>query len=194
MYEQLGNETIGERLKQVVTKMIFRGKPLRRISMSINPHVEFKQIIDILDDLELPQADVKSREIRYAVLEMINNSLRAHRDFKINEPFTVTFEFVNPELNIVIEDRGPGFDTRSLPYSLNDDPDKLDFKSDSFREYSRKHDFKRFGMGLCLVRKTFSSFELSFLNSNGQLVEWEKGKICGTRIKVGVGGPVNERT
>ncbi len=150
--------------------------------------VEFKQVLDALDDLELPETDAKPQDIKYAVLEMINNSIRVHRDHGIDEPLSVIFEFVNPGLIIVIEDRGPGFDPSSLPYSMSDDPNEIDLKSDRFTEYRKKHKYKRFGMGLHLVRKTFSSFELSFLNCDGQPVECEEGKICGTRIKVGIGG------
>ena len=173
--------------------MTFKGKPFRRIRLNIRPKVEFKQILDTLEDLTLPQTNVKSQDIKYAILEMVNNSIRAHRDNKIEEPLTVTFEYANPELTIAVVDKGPGFNPQVLPYSLDDDPNDLDLKSDSFDEYRKKHNYKRFGMGLHLVRKTFSSFELSFLNSDGQFVEWKEGKIRGTCIKVGAGGQADDR-
>ena len=127
------------------------------------------------------------------VLEMVNNSIRAHRENEIEEAFMITFEFNSPELSIAIEDKGPGFDPGQLPYSLAEDPSDLDLKSERFNEYRKKHNFKRFGMGLHLVRKTFSRFNLCFLDSEGQPTAWEDGKICGTRIEVGVGGRVNDR-
>ncbi len=81
--------------------MIFRKKRCRKVKISIKPVVEFKQVLDALDDLELPETDAKPQDIKYAVLEMINNSIRVHRDHGIDEPLSVIFEFVNPGLIIV---------------------------------------------------------------------------------------------
>ena len=43
-------------------------------------------------------------------------------------------------------------------------------------------------MGLLLVKKTFSRFELAFFDYNGRPIGYEKGKVQGTRISVSTGG------
>ena len=166
--------------------MTFRGKKYRRISIKIKPLIVFKHILDALDDIVLPDTEAKPQDIKYAILEMVNNSIRVHRDNDIADPLTLIFEYENTSLTIVIEDRGPGFNPEKLPYSLNDDPQSVDLKSEQFTKYREQHDYKRFGMGLFLVRKTFRSFKLTFLDIDGIAVPWVEGKIHGTSIKVGI--------
>ena len=171
--------------------MIFRNKKCKRVNLSIKPDIEFKEILNTLDDLTLPDTGIKPQNIKYAVLEMINNSIRAHRENRIRDTFSVSFECDTPSLVIEVRDRGPGFNPERLPYSLADDPSKVDIKSKSFADYREQNNYLRFGMGLYVVRKTFPLFQLTFLDESGQPAPWSKGKIHGTCIKVGIKGSDN---
>ena len=171
--------------------MIFREKKYKRVKLSIKPDIEFKKVLETLDDLRLPDTDTKPQNIKYAVLEMINNSLRAHRENRIPDPLSVTFEHSVSLLAIEIRDRGPGFNPDKLPYSLTDDPDSVDMKSEAFNQYREKNNYLRFGMGLHVVRKTFSSFELLFLDEEDRPIPWSEGKVRGTLIKVKIEGKNN---
>jgi len=164
--------------------MIFRGKQYKRIAINIKPQLQFKNILDLLEEIEIPETGTKPQNIKYAVLEMVNNSVRAHREHNIEEPLTVTLEELTPGLSIEVRDHGPGFDPALLPYSLSEDPNAIDVKSDAFVQYRKKNNYKRFGMGLHVVRKTFPDFSLLFLDGNGNAISWQPGRIHGTLIKV----------
>ncbi len=166
--------------------MLFRGKQYKRIAINIKPQLEFKKVLDLLEEIEISDLGTKPQNIKYALLEMINNSIRAHREHHIEEPLAVVLEDDSPSLTIEVRDRGPGFDPKLLPYSLSDDPNEIDVKSDAFVRYREKNNYKRFGMGLYVVRKTFSDFNLLFLDADGNTIKWEPGKVRGTLIKVSI--------
>lgn len=166
--------------------MLFRGKQYKRIAINIKPQLEFKKVLDLLEEIEIPDVGTKPQNIKYALLEMINNSIRAHREHDIDEPLTVVMADESPRLSIEVRDHGPGFDPNMLPYSLAEDPNVIDVKSDAFVQYRERNNYKRFGMGLYVVRKTFSDFNLLFLDSHGNVTSWEPGKVRGTLIKVSI--------
>ena len=147
--------------------------------------MEFKRILDTLEDITLPEMGSKQQNLKYAVLEMVNNSIRVHREHEINKPIHITIDNTAPALTIEVRDSGPGFDPGSLPYSLNEDPEEIDVKSQAFIEYRERNNYLRFGMGLYVVRKTFPVFELTFLDEEGHSIPWQPGKVSGTSITVG---------
>jgi light-regulated signal transduction histidine kinase (bacteriophytochrome) len=168
-----------------VIPMKYRKKTYNRITIKIQPQMEFKKILDTLEDITLPEMGSKQQNLKYAVLEMVNNSIRVHREHEINEPIHITIDHRGATLTIEVRDFGPGFDPEILPYSLNDDPEEIDLKSQAFLEYRERNNYLRFGMGLYVVRKTFPVFELTFLNEEGHTIQWEPGKVSGTSIIVG---------
>jgi anti-sigma regulatory factor (Ser/Thr protein kinase) len=167
--------------------IFFRSRGYRRVQLKISPRVKFRKILELLEELVLPDTIYKADHIKYALLEMINNSLRAHRQYERPEPIEVALEVVNPYLRIVVRDWGPGFDPNSLPFSLDGDPRSIDLESDRFQEYRRLNGYQRFGMGLPLVMRTFDTFRLTFLDQAGCEIAWEAWnpqRVRGTLISV----------
>ena len=60
-------------------------KKYKQISFKFGLDTDFRQIIKTLDHLMLPNNESESRNIKNGLLELINNSLRAHRENKINK-------------------------------------------------------------------------------------------------------------
>ena len=65
--------------------MQFRKKKYKRITIRIKPQMEFKKILDTLEEIIFPELGNTQQNMKYAVLELINNSLRAHRENNISE-------------------------------------------------------------------------------------------------------------
>ena len=166
--------------------MVYRGKKYKRIVINIKPEMEFKGILDTLEEISLPEVGTKPQNIKYAILEMVNNSIRAHRENNIAEPLSITFEYESPSLRVEVTDRGPGFNPEGLPYSLEDNPQQIDVKSAAFAKYREENNYQRFGMGLFVVKKTFQDFNILFLDHNGNIIPWAPGQVHGTTITVGI--------
>ncbi len=167
--------------------MRFRSRRYTRIRLHIDPRAGFRRILDTLEELGLPDMTCKADHVKYALLEMINNSLRAHRIIECPDPIEVVFERTPVVLRIRIRDRGPGFDPRTLPFSLKSDPYAIDLNAEVFQEYRKRNNYERFGMGLPLAMRTFDSFELAFMDGDGREVPWESwnsGSVRGTAITV----------
>ncbi len=166
--------------------MQYRDKTYKRITIKIKPQMKFKNILDTLEEIILPEMGGKQQNLKYAVLEMVNNSIRVHRENKINKPICINLDHAISTLTIEVRDSGPGFDPGSLPYSLEDDPKDIDVKSQTFLEYRERNNYLRFGMGLYVVRKTFPLFELTFLDEEGRTIPFAPGQVHGTSITVGI--------
>lgn len=167
--------------------MVFQSKRYRRIRLNIDPNAGFRRILDMLEQLALPDTSCKADHIKYAVLEMINNSLRAHKVAACRDPIEVAFELSESELRIRVCDRGAGFDPRTLPYSLKSNPYSIDLNAEVFQEYRKRNNYQRFGMGLPLAMRTFDTFRLAFVDDTGREVPWESwnsGLVRGTAITV----------
>ncbi len=167
--------------------MVFRSRRYRRIRLSIDPNAGFRAILDMLEQLALPVMSCKADHVKYAVLELINNSLRAHKLSQCRDPIEVAFELSESELRIRVRDCGTGFDPRALPYSLKSDPYSIDLNAEAFQEYRKRNNYKKFGMGLPLAMRTFDTFRLAFVDEAGREVPWESwdsGLVRGTAITV----------
>lgn len=171
----------------MIRKIVYRDKAYRKLKLNISPQAKFNSILSTVNELDFPGSPVKSEHIVYAILELINNSLRAHRERNETSPIIVEFAVSPPCLSIDIVDQGGGFNPEHLPFSLSEDPDKVDLDADQFQEYRRQNDYKRFGMGFYIVKKTFQTFELSFYDQGGNPVPWEHDGVLGTRINLSLG-------
>jgi len=169
-------------------RLAYKGQPTRKVKINIRPQADFREILAVLGELSLPPFIGDAENIKYAILECLNNSLRAHREHEIKRDIITRFEVADTHLKIEIKDFGGGFDPGRLPYDLNDNPAEIDHKSPAFQEYQHKHQYQRFGMGLLLVKKTFACFELAFFDHNDRPTKWEQGNVQGTRISVATGG------
>jgi anti-sigma regulatory factor (Ser/Thr protein kinase) len=95
-------------------------------------------------------------------------------------------------LEVRIRDFGGGFDTKKLPYNLEDDPSRLDLQSVEFENYQKRNGFTRFGMGIYVAKKTFDDFHLVFLDERDQPMSWRPGETVGTLIVLSVRTIANE--
>jgi len=163
------------------------GKQSRTIRLSVNPQADFRQVIRTLEAIVIPPVRVSEEHIRFAVLELLNNSIRAHREKGEPRDILLDLTVSDGRLVVAIRDFGGGFDTGLLPYDLQADPASLDLHSPSFEEYQKKNGFKRFGMGIYVAKKTFDDFRLVFLDSRDQPMAWSAGRTVGTLITVTVG-------
>ena len=167
--------------------MVFENKKYRRIRLAVHPKAPFRRVLRLLEELELPDTGIGSEHIKYALLEMINNSLRAHRNNAVTANIHIHFEVLDTPrecMRISVQDRGPGFDPKSLPYSLEGDPTGIDLNSRVFHEYRKKYNYQRFGMGLPLVLRTFDTFVIEFRDEGGNTILWHPERVRGTSITV----------
>lgn len=152
------------------------------VRMTVNPKADFRQIIHAFDSVELPPARVSGENIRFAILELVNNSLRAHREKGEARDILVDLTVADGRLSVALRDFGGGFDPRRLPYDLEADPASLDVHSRPFEEYQKANGYKRFGMGIFVAKKTFDHFHLQFLDERDMPSPFVAGRIVGTLI------------
>jgi anti-sigma regulatory factor (Ser/Thr protein kinase) len=162
------------------------GKLSRTIRLKVSPHADFRQVIRILGEIRIPPTRVSDEHIRFAILELLNNSIRAHREKEESRDILVDLTVADGRLVVAIRDFGGGFDPKKLPYELNADPATLDLQSPSFEDYQKRNGYKRFGMGIYVAKKTFSEFRLVFLDTRDRPAPWTAGKVAGTLITLAV--------
>jgi anti-sigma regulatory factor (Ser/Thr protein kinase) len=162
-------------------------KRSRTIRLSVNPRADFREVIRTLEAITLPPVRISNEHVRFAVLELLNNSIRAHKEKGEPRDISVDLTLADGKLVVSIRDYGGGFDPGKLPYRLEEDPALLDLHSSKFEEYQKRNGFKRFGMGIYIAKKTFDDFRLVFLDERDQPMAWRAGKTAGTLITVSVG-------
>jgi anti-sigma regulatory factor (Ser/Thr protein kinase) len=162
--------------------LLVNGRESRTVHLTVNPQADFRDIIHTFDSIEIPRARVSVDNIRFAILELINNSLRAHRERGEARDILIDLSVADGRLFIAIRDFGGGFNPKKLPYDLEADPRSLDLHSSSFQEYQMKNGYKRFGMGIFVAKKTFDDFHLVFLDERDMPAPWSEGRIIGTLI------------
>lgn len=166
----------------------FEGKEYQHLNIKISVKAPFKTILNDMNKLELMKTDLSQEHMRYAILELINNSLRAHRDKE--ESKNIVLSITSQENRIVIElmDWGGGFSLKELPYSLNQEYDEIDMQSPRFQSYRERFQYRRFGMGILSTKKVFPQFDILF-HKDENICEYIPGETSGTIIRLGV--PLN---
>ncbi len=159
------------------------GKRSKTIRVKMNPSSDFKVVIHAFDSIRLPPTDVDPENLKFAILELVNNSLRAHKERGETRDILVDITVAENRLHVAVRDYGGGFDPALLPYPLDSDPAGLDIHAPAFHDYQEKNGYKRFGMGIYLAKKTFEGFQLLFLDEKGTPVSWAPGRIAGTLIR-----------
>jgi anti-sigma regulatory factor (Ser/Thr protein kinase) len=166
----------------------FQSKRSDQVTVSIHPTADFREILLTLESIQFPDFIENPDNIKYAILELISNSLRAHREKQVDKQVTAVFRAVDTTIDIEVKDFGGGFDPKRLPYPLEAAADTIDQTSDAFEEYQKKHNYLRFGMGLLVTKKTFPCFEVIFFNEDEQPVRWGEATVLGTVIRVSTSG------
>jgi anti-sigma regulatory factor (Ser/Thr protein kinase) len=162
------------------------GRESKTVRIRLSPSADFRGVLHAFDAIELPKTRMGSENLKFAVLELVNNSIRAHRERGERRDILIDFTVTEEELHIAVRDFGGGFDPGRLPYALDADPSTLDLHSEVFQEYREKNGNKRFGMGIFLAKKTFERFQLIFVDEKATPVPWTPGKIEGTLIRMGL--------
>ena len=168
----------------MVEYILFREAKYRTVRLRIYPFADFSDILKTLNQMEFPELPISSEQIIYAILELLNNSLRAHKEKNVQDQILTQFTMKDKKLHITIQDWGGGFDISSLPYNLDSEMDSIDTNNDDFQDYRERHGYIRFGIGLYVVKKTFTSFDLSFTDREGNRTDYDTGLARGTRIEL----------
>jgi anti-sigma regulatory factor (Ser/Thr protein kinase) len=166
--------------------IVFRSRSVKSLSLSFSPAAEFRSVVDTFGEIEYPRLPVNSDLVSFALLELVSNSIRAHREQRVTEPVAVTLNAAGEEFHVVVLDSGRGFDPSRLPYDLAAPVTDVDIMGDAFAAYRDVHGGSRFGMGLYVAKKTFPRFSLEFVDAHEQPCPWFSGAIKGTRIELGL--------
>lgn len=162
------------------------GKKYTSVVLKISRSTDFSRILDELHQLYFAGIEEKDLEnIRYSILELVNNSIRAHQEMQEDRDILLRFKHTKDEVIITMKDWGGGFDKRKLPYDLDKEVDDLDINNQDFMDYRKKHGYNRFGMGLFITKKTFTHFKLNFIGHQGEIQEkYEAENTAGTYIEM----------
>jgi anti-sigma regulatory factor (Ser/Thr protein kinase) len=170
------------------------GKQSRTIRLTVAPEADFREVIRTLESITIPPSRVSTEHLRFAILELLNNSIRAHRERGEPRDISIDITAADGRLVVSIRDFGGGFDTGKLPYDIEEDPRGLDLHSPPFADYQKKNDYKRFGMGIYVAKKTFDEFRLVFLDDQDRPAPWVPGRTVGTLITLSVGTALEPAT
>ena len=162
------------------------GRQSERVELSVSPRADFRDVIHALETVTLPPTGVSGHNIRFAILELVNNSIRAHRERNEERDIRIVLAVSDGRLEVSIRDFGGGFNPGALPYDLDADPRTLDLHSAPFDVYQRRHGYKRFGMGIYVAKKTFDRFQIEFLDHREKPLPWQEGKVSGTLITLSI--------
>lgn len=142
--------------------------------------------MDNFAEIGYPSLPVNPELVSFAILELVSNSIRAHREKGVTEPVKVDLCTEAGQFRATVKDSGRGFDPSLLPYDINSKPEDVDVMSDEFSTYRQRHAGSRFGMGIYVAKKTFRDFRLSFVDSSSRPCPWFSGKVRGTVIELGL--------
>ena len=116
-----------------------KGKKSRELRLKIHPEADFRKILNVISDVTFPDTLDNVENIKYSLLELINNSLRAHRERKEQRKIIIRFNTISETFDINIKDYGGGFDPALLPYDLNSNHGQIDHTGPKFQKYQKKH-------------------------------------------------------
>jgi light-regulated signal transduction histidine kinase (bacteriophytochrome) len=167
----------------VTNSFNIEGRKIRTVRVKVSPAADFRGVLHAFDAIEIPPTRIGPDNLKFAILELVNNSLRAHRERADERDILVDLTVTPDRLHISVRDFGGGFDPRILPFPLDADPASLDIHAKYFQDYQTKHGYTKFGMGIYLAKKTFDHFQLLFIDGSDLPVSWSPGKISGTLIK-----------
>ena len=158
------------------------GTACRKVRLAVSPQSDFRAILHAFDSIDVPPVPLSYENIKFAILELVNNSIRAHQEASEPRDILIDLGVSRGALWITVRDFGGGFDPKRLPYNLEESTSALDLHSRSFQEYQEKNGYRKFGMGIYIAKKTFDRFRLEFLDKRDLPVPWIAGRIVGTRI------------
>lgn len=162
--------------------IVYRSERLSALSLAFDPGQEFRSIVDQFGEIAYPDLRLNPELVSFAILELVSNSIRAHKERGIADEVQVTLAMEEGEFRVTVTDSGRGFDPGRLPYDLDAPAETVDVMSEAFLEYRERYGSTRFGMGLYVAKKTFPRFRLRFVDGGGNSCPWYSGMVKGTRI------------
>jgi Histidine kinase-, DNA gyrase B-, and HSP90-like ATPase. len=166
--------------------LVFDSYSGKRLEIDIQHDIEIRETLAIFERLRFPDTCMTHEQLAFALIELIDNSLRAQRERNVLSPVSLRLQLEGSTLEIAVADHGGGFDPSSLPFPIDGPLDDIDPMSAPFAQYRIRSDFKRFGMGLFFVRKIFDTFQLRFIDEHGGNREWPSPEIVGSRIDIAI--------
>ncbi len=160
----------------------YKDKKYKTVTIKLSRNSDFNALLKEFNMLYFTDIGAEMEHIRYAVLELVNNSIRAHKERNVNDRIILNFMMQPEALQIKITDAGGGFDTAGLPYDIHDDVSQIDLNNEAFQAYREKHGYNRFGMGLLVTKRTFHDFSITFYDARGEQESWKAGETIGTII------------
>lgn len=140
--------------------IVYQGKKYNSLILKINASFPFREIYERIDTLSFPLSSLKDEYLRYALLELLGNSIQVHRKKGIEEEIKLALHHKGERLHIAIIDHGGGFDAAAIPNRMNS------------------------GMGFKLARKLFPVFAINFYDKNGAYIPYTPEGTIGTCIQI----------
>ena len=84
----------------------FRSKRGDRIIVNIHPNADFREVLQTLESIRFPDFVRNAENIKYAVLELISNSLRAHRERRVDRQVMAVFRAGDSKIEVEVKDFG----------------------------------------------------------------------------------------
>jgi len=162
----------------------YNDQKCRKLVFRISPNTPFQEILSKLNRIQFVGCSISTEHITYSVLELLNNSLRAQREQKNENPILLKFQKTRAGFTIYLRDWGGGFDISELPYDINTSIEEIDIHNQEFEQYRQAHEYMRFGLGLYLARKTFPVFSLFFIDHQEKPTDWNPKITAGTVIEL----------
>ncbi len=165
----------------------YKDATYRNLIFNISEKAPLNAILKCINLVDSGISRELQEHIYYSTMELVNNSLRAHRERGRREkPVRLKVSAGENSLRIEILDFGGGFDLRELPYDYSLPPDRVDLESPSFQRYRERYDYRRFGMGLLTARQLASDFSLRFHRDGDLTDRFREGETDGTIITMGI--------
>ncbi|ADK81462.1 ATP-binding protein [Sediminispirochaeta smaragdinae] len=147
----------------------YKGKKYRQVKFTFSTKAPFEKILETLNQISFNGSFRSDEQAIYAILELVSNSLRAHREKAVKEKIVLRIQGEKGRTLVRLRDLGGGFDISKLPYDITQPVNEIDTISDAFEAYRQKNNYRRFGMGILLARKVFPGFRLTFDERNGTI-------------------------
>ena len=164
--------------------IIINQKQCRHLNFNINCKSELSTIFAKFNEIDIPDLKISKDLFLHSLIELVNNSISAHNEKNISAPVQIRFSIENEDLQIIIRDKGKGFNPEDLPYDLNDPVSLIDINGKNFQDYREKYNYKRFGTGLFNAKKTFDEFDLYFIDDSGAKTAYDSMMKDGTVINL----------
>ncbi|OQX28868.1 MAG: hypothetical protein B0D92_06700 [Spirochaeta sp. LUC14_002_19_P3] len=152
-----------------VPKAITENPPL---TLYFNPYLPFSSTVEQVNALKF-HAQISDESIRVALLELLANSIRAHREKQISSKVKLEIRRNKRCIAISLTDRGGGFSPKKPP---------------PLAPSARN---PRFGMGLNLAKKLLPTMNIRFYNAQNSFIPYTPGKTEGTHIDIVLELPLN---